>query len=68
MSDSAWGDSTQFFFELTPDRVLSAAEASGLVCTGRCFALNSYENRVYEIELDGIEGPPIARRRVMKLK
>jgi Ser/Thr protein kinase RdoA (MazF antagonist) len=49
----AWGDEkTRFFFELTPDRVLDAVEASGLHCTGRCMALNSFENRVYDVELD----------------
>lgn len=49
----AWGDDkTKFFFELTPDRVLDALEASGLRSTGRCMALNSFENRVYDIELE----------------
>lgn len=53
MTQAAWGDDqTRFFFELTPDRVLEAVEASGLVPTGRCSALNSFENRVYDIELD----------------
>ena len=52
MSSSAWGDAeTQFFFSLTPDRILDAVEASGLRCTGRCLQLNSMENRVYEIEI-----------------
>ncbi|MCM2323692.1 MAG: serine/threonine protein kinase [Oligoflexia bacterium] len=50
---TAWGDdTTRFFFELTPDRVLDAVEAAGYPCTGRCNALNSFENRVYEVELD----------------
>ncbi len=40
------------FFTLTPDRVMRAVEASGLPCTGYCATLNSYENRVYEVELD----------------
>ena len=39
------------FLALTPDRVLAAVEASGLRCTGLCWPLNSYENRVYEVEL-----------------
>jgi Ser/Thr protein kinase RdoA (MazF antagonist) len=52
MSQSAWGESTRFFFELTPDRVLAAVEAAGLVSTGRCMALGSFENRVYDIELE----------------
>ncbi len=43
------------FFRLTPERVLEAVEASGLECTGRCQALNSYENRVYDVELEGGE-------------
>ncbi|MEM1010391.1 MAG: phosphotransferase [Myxococcota bacterium] len=51
MTTSAWGAETQFFFSLTPDRILDAVEASGLRCTGRCFQLNSMENRVYEIEI-----------------
>ncbi len=41
-----------FFFELTPERVLAAVESSGLVCTGRCLTLNSFENRVYDVELE----------------
>ena len=58
---SAWGsDITQFFYDLTPDRVLEAVEDLGLPCTGRCSALNSFENRVYEVELDAaeLEGTP----------
>ncbi len=65
MSDSAWGNVTEYFFKLTPDCVLAAVEATGLECTGRCFALNSYENRVYEVELE-MEGPSISRKRVVK--
>jgi Ser/Thr protein kinase RdoA (MazF antagonist) len=49
-----------FFFELTPERVLDAVESSGLQCTGRCLALNSFENRVYDVELDD------GNRRVVK--
>lgn len=45
-------DSTKSFFELTPERVLSAVERMGTRCTGRVLALNSMENRVYEVELD----------------
>lgn len=52
-------EKTKFFFELTPDRVLDAVEASGLKCTGRCMALNSFENRVYDVEL---ESEPVSRR------
>lgn len=48
---------TQFFFELTPERVLDAVERLGVRCTGRVMALNSMENRVYEVELDLDEAP-----------
>lgn len=52
-SKSAWGEErTRFFFELTPDRVLEAVETTRLRCTGLCHALNSFENRVYDVELD----------------
>lgn len=43
---------SQTFYNLTPDRVLEAVERSGHATTGLCYALNSLENRVYEIELD----------------
>lgn len=42
---------------LTPDRVLDALEAIGLRGDGRVLALNSYENRVYQVGMD--EGPPV---------
>ena len=56
----------QFFFELTPDRVLDAVESGGFRVTGRCTALNSFENRVYDVELEGEETPahPSQNRRV----
>ena len=49
---SASSTAQGFFFELTPERVLAAVESSGLMCTGRCMALNSFENRVYDVELE----------------
>ena len=42
---------TDLFLSLTPERVLDAVEAAGLRCTGLCYTLNSFENRVYEVEL-----------------
>lgn len=39
----------QPFAELAPDVVIAAAESLGIDCDGRLFALNSYENRVYQI-------------------
>lgn len=37
---------------LSPDLVLSAAETLGFETDARIFALNSYENRVYQVGLD----------------
>ena len=72
-NQGAWGDEkTKFFFELTPDRVLDAVESSGFHCTGRCMALNSFENRVYDVELDketeqpGVLRTPSSNHRVVK--
>lgn len=43
---------TKFFYDLSPEKILAAVEKLGLRCTGRCLALNSMENRVYEVEID----------------
>ena len=37
---------------LTPERILDAVETCGYRCDGRLFALNSYENRVYQVWLE----------------
>jgi Ser/Thr protein kinase RdoA (MazF antagonist) len=37
---------------LTPEQVLDAVEAESRRCTGRFIILNSYENRVYQLELE----------------
>lgn len=42
---------------LTPDVILDAMESAGFEVSGRLFALNSYENRVYQIGLE--DGPPV---------
>ncbi|MHB9101150.1 MAG: serine/threonine protein kinase [Sulfuricella sp.] len=42
---------------LTPDRILNAVESLGLRCDGRLLALNSYENRVYQIGIE--ESAPV---------
>jgi Ser/Thr protein kinase RdoA (MazF antagonist) len=41
------------FRNLTPDRIMDAIESVGLPCDGRLQALNSFENRVYQVGLDG---------------
>ncbi|MDZ4677479.1 MAG: serine/threonine protein kinase [Oligoflexia bacterium] len=43
---------SDFFYDLTPEHILSAIEQVGQRSTGRCYALNSLENRVYEVELE----------------
>jgi Ser/Thr protein kinase RdoA (MazF antagonist) len=49
----------QPFNGLTPEVVLDAAAAAGLDPDGRLFALNSYENRVYQ--LHGAHGPLVLK-------
>ncbi|TAK73478.1 MAG: serine/threonine protein kinase [Gammaproteobacteria bacterium] len=51
---------TQPYNNLTPDLILDAIESIGLQCTGSLFALNSYENRVYQIGIEGSD-PLIAK-------
>lgn len=45
-------DQNEFFFRLTPELVLEAAEQAGFATTGHCLALNSLENRVYDVRLE----------------
>ena len=40
------------YSRLTPDVVLNALEANGVRCDGRLLALNSYENRVYQVGVE----------------
>lgn len=42
---------TDLFLSLTPEKVLAAVEAGGLATNPVCYPLNSFENRVYEVEL-----------------
>ncbi|MEW6314234.1 MAG: serine/threonine protein kinase [Pseudomonadota bacterium] len=44
--------STPPFAALTPDFVLNALDSVGLRCDGRLLALNSYENRVYQVGIE----------------
>lgn len=43
--------------QLTPDLVLDAIESTGLLTDARILALNSYENRVYQVGIEG--GSPL---------
>src|SRR3984957_7978044 len=48
------------YSELSPETVLDAIEAVGFRCDGRVLALNSYENRVYQIGIN--EGVPLVAK------
>jgi Ser/Thr protein kinase RdoA (MazF antagonist) len=45
---------------LTPDVILDAVESCGQRCTGAFLALNSYENRVYRVEME--DTPPLVAK------
>lgn len=45
------------FETLTPDFIINAVESRGYLCDGRLLALNSYENRVYQVGIEG--GQPL---------
>src|SRR6202051_671986 len=48
------------YSQLSPQTVLDAIEAVGSRCDGRVLALNSYENRVYQIGIE--EGQPVVAK------
>ncbi len=48
------------YADLSPDRVLDAVDSIGLPTDGHLLALNSYENRVYQVGIDEAE-PVIAK-------
>jgi Ser/Thr protein kinase RdoA (MazF antagonist) len=48
------------FGALDPIQVLDALESLGLYSDGRLLALNSYENRVYQVGME--EGPPLVAK------
>lgn len=50
-------DSSHPFEQLTPAFIMDAVESLGLTCDCRTLALNSYENRVYQVGLE--EATPI---------
>jgi Ser/Thr protein kinase RdoA (MazF antagonist) len=45
------------YLDLNPHLILDAIESAGFTCSGGLFALNSYENRVYQIGIE--DAPPI---------
>lgn len=48
------------YAELQPDDILAAMEELGFQCDGRFLALNSYENRVYQIGIE--DQPPVVAK------
>jgi Ser/Thr protein kinase RdoA (MazF antagonist) len=48
------------YSDLSPELVLDALEAAGHRCDGRVLALNSYENRVYQIGIE--DGEPVVAK------
>ena len=49
---------THPYGRLTPDVVLNALDSVGLRCDGRLLALNSYENRVYQVGVEEADATP----------
>lgn len=45
---------------LNPNLILEAIESTGLCCSGTLLALNSYENRVYQVGIE--EGPAVVTK------
>ncbi len=45
-------DETSAFATLGPDNILDAVESLGYRCDGHLLALNSYENRVYQVGIE----------------
>jgi len=53
MNQSMWGSSsTKLFHELGPDEILKSLDKRGFKTTGRILPMNSFENRVYEVEIE----------------
>jgi len=48
------------YYALGPNAVLQAVDSIGLITDGRQLALNSYENRVYQVGIEG-ETPVVAK-------
>lgn len=55
--DTAIDSKAHPYDALTPDLVMDAVESLGLLTDQRVFALNSYENRVYQVGID--EASPV---------
>ena len=52
MDEKSSQEKNQPFAGLPPDVVMDAVESLGFICDCRVFALNSYENRVYQVGIE----------------
>lgn len=60
LPDSAVPDPGAPYADLTPDLILDAVDSAGLRTDGRMLALNSYENRVYQVGIEDAQ-PLVAK-------
>ncbi len=54
-TDTPTGQEPLDYASLTPDVILNAVERHGWITDGRLLALNSYENRVYQVGIEDAE-------------
>ncbi|MGI9291391.1 MAG: serine/threonine protein kinase [Gammaproteobacteria bacterium] len=52
MTNHSSQDGTLAYQDLNPGDILDSVESAGFACDGRLLALNSYENRVYQVGLE----------------
>ena len=60
MSENTHDQQVHPYSKLTPDLVMQAIESQGFRCDGSLLALNSYENRVYQVGIED-ESPLIGK-------
>jgi Ser/Thr protein kinase RdoA (MazF antagonist) len=53
------------FYQLTPDRILNTIEGLGYRLTGRTLQLNSYENRVFQLEIEPTDRDAIETEKII---
>ena len=53
-------NATLAYAQLQPEQIIEALESLSFRCDGRFLALNSYENRVYQIGIE--DGPPVVAK------
>ena len=56
MNEAASGTDAPPYADLTPDVVLNALDSAGLTTSGSLLALNSYENRVFQVGIETADG------------